>query len=187
MSREIKFRVWDATLKRLFYPKAPLYVTGSDWPHVAGRMDFKGVWPTTDAREETDLPSMLEQYTGLKDRDGREIYEGDILRTEGHYDIVYHEDKDPDEFENGWRHWQVVWFSGTIDVNAEEYADIRTGFAVQQIDTSGDKEYLESRPKGIAPTYEFTHYGGNGGVCTNECVVIGNIHENPELLKTTII
>lgn len=123
-----------------------------------------------------------DQFTGLQDKDGKDIYEGDLLKTDGHYDVIYSEDKDPVESHNGWRLWQVIWFSGTRDINGEEYADIHTGFAVKQVGTSGNPEHMSSGPEGIAPTYEFTHYGGNGGCCTDGCQIIGNIHQNPELL-----
>ena len=61
MSREIKFRAWDKTLK---------VMAG---PFVFGQM----VGPT-------DVFEFL-QYTGLKDKNGKEIYEGDVVRSFNDY------------------------------------------------------------------------------------------------------
>ena len=147
--REIKFRVWDATLKRLFYPKAPLYVTGSDWPHVAGRIDFKGVWPTTDVSydEEGWMPSVLEQYTGLKDREGKEIYEGDVIEH-----II------PDCCYGAGKKARGIVFGRPW------------AFGIEPINYHGDLTCMGDRMT----------YGGPDPI---RSVVIGNIHENPELLK----
>jgi uncharacterized phage protein (TIGR01671 family) len=57
--REIKFRVWSPKYKKF-------------WPLALGQeFNFK----------ETDT---VLQYTGLKDRNGREIYEGDIWKRDSY-------------------------------------------------------------------------------------------------------
>ncbi len=62
MSREIKFRVWDKTTG---YWSEGITLT----LHMSGRLI--NVPPSL----------VLQQYTGLKDKEGKEVYEGDIVRS----------------------------------------------------------------------------------------------------------
>ena len=125
--REIKFRCWIPSKKKMFEP------TSLEW--------YKDNCPT---RPEDfafhvaftyDDDFIFLQFTGLHDKNGKEIYEGDIVKAQdGNWEVFI------ENLENG-----VV--------------------------LSNDK-------KEEASTKFF-----DGDYCLAETEVIGNIHENPELLN----
>ena len=145
MSREIKFRVWDKVNERMlnietlglsFSPNGVLtsiYTYGPDFSND----------PEVIGHDEPDLDDVtIEQYTGLKDANGKEIYEGDILAW--HSSICR---------KHNWV--GVVLYRGA-------------GFAVQESDKSySSPEWLDCACRKDANIIE----------------VIGNIHENPDLLE----
>lgn len=115
--REIKFRVWSESEQRYIYGLSR-YLFGSDDNEKCTLyipQDFKAIF---------------EQYAGLKDKNGKEIYEGDILKFE---DSIF----------------EVGWFS----------KGARFGFCP-----------IKNCNIGM-------------GFSLNRTEVIGNIHENAELLK----
>ncbi len=129
--RELKFRAYghlsDGTYKMLHN----VSVRGNDGvPQLGG---------------ETVCDHELMQYTGLKDKNGKEIYEGDIVEHFGGYKwiakVVWHN--------TGW--YNLGW--------EEEYHDDDTG--------EHDPAHWQHH---ILSSYDTIR-------------VIGNIHENPELLN----
>lgn len=71
MNREIKFRVWNPDDNKMEYPLV-LAICND------GTLNFKPLIKCADGnRAYKDYPLM--QYIGLKDKNGNEIYEGDIL------------------------------------------------------------------------------------------------------------
>lgn len=112
--REIKFRIWDKERKEMINIGRIDIADGSCKPTIFGDI-FYDYWNDVE----------LMQYTGLKDKNGVEIYEGDIVETED-----YH---------------------------------------------LGDKLVVKGRKQVIADI----RFCGK----LIPCVVIGNIYENPELLK----
>lgn len=117
--RVIKFRVWDNRQRRYLKNQ---YV-GDEEP----RVDKDGIF------EPNALGRQLEQFTGLFDKNGKEIYEGDIL-----FDL-------DDNY-----HYAVEFIDGSFAIKVSNENPQYT-FLIDYIKTAS---------------------------------VVGNIHENPELLKT---
>lgn len=116
--REIKFRVWDGK-------KMESFLLDNDFDCITGWIG----------------ESPLMQYTGLKDKNGKEIYEGDIVEFKANYSV------NP----NGWMEGKVVITEYRLELHS------KNGFIY-----SADEE-----------TDEFPH----------NVEVLGNIHENPDLIK----
>lgn len=139
--RELKFRAWDKVEKKMLFDADPfaLHVSGSNEPLLA----------KTHKNEDC----IFEQYTGLKDKNGKEIYEGDIV--EASIDGAWATGKNSVSF------GKVKWKLEVI------YNDIRfmDVFKVIGSKNAPDRIY-----------YLFDKE-------LSELEVIGNIHENPELLE----
>ena len=125
--REIKFRAWDRELKR--------------WTNYSIDDDLLMFYDKHAECWETDQEGerfILCQYTGLKDNEDREIYEGDIVKA--------------------------ISFARWIGV--VEYSDENQAFIFNDL----DKKY-----RGYSTAFMNQFDDG--------FEILGNIYENPELLK----
>ena len=136
--REIKFRAWDKERKCFL-----------------NNIDFASdVNPTRDSDKTIQLRYRdafeLMQYTGLKDKNGKEINEGDILEID----------------EEGRKMFDAAGSDGS-------------GVAKRQIVSFKDGSWMTGRSP-----LDLYHENTYLWILLPSCEVIGNIYENPELLKS---
>lgn len=135
MSREIKFRAWEKNPEDDVAHFIYNVVVGENVSyHVLGNSGF--------VQKMNDDDFVIEQYTGLKDKNGKGIYEGDIFRNAV----------------NGGT-WYVYWNEKDVAF----WVDSGVGRC-----SLGDFDWDRSNRK--------------YGFIRKNCEVIGNIHENGELL-----
>jgi uncharacterized phage protein (TIGR01671 family) len=136
--REIKFRIWDKRLKEMDYSR--------DYPLLS---DFFG-----ETVSEEDQIYM--QYTGLKDKNSKEIYEGDILECE-----FYKGAKVLGEVK-----WDNIYEEQENVFNGKSSSLMAPSFTIWSLPKDVGLRAISMFPQ-----------------CRNNIKVIGNIHENPELLN----
>lgn len=138
--RELKFRVWDKRYNHFTKPETYDYLcyaikSDGELLHVA----IKDICRKAEQEE-----LLIQQFTGLKDKNGREIYEGDLVNF---YIPGQAHGPEREDFKN-----EEVWW----DIDS-------AGFVF-------GKSYYDGW-HGLHP-YEI-----------KDIEIVGNIFENPELIK----
>ena len=123
MSREIKFRAWNTRRKEMEMID-DLYWFEENQCHHNGDKDF-----------------VIQQYTGLKDKNGKEIYEGDIL---GYFDAIVNNDKERTEIKwakaysgEQWCEFKIQDYNGK-DVKSDEPNDYYGGVSSEYKEVIGN-------------------------------------------------
>jgi uncharacterized phage protein (TIGR01671 family) len=142
MSREIKFRAWDSEAKEMRWIVSDIHwalhgITHCTWVD-GGTLDSYRIVNDGDCVGGRDR-FILMQFTGLVDKDGKEIYEGDIITIDSEFDKKHYKG-------NVYWNWKLGMFR------------------MKSFDRESFFGVLLTQP----------HY---------EAKVIGNIFQNPELLK----
>jgi uncharacterized phage protein (TIGR01671 family) len=97
--REIKFRVWDKVGKKMMYPQ-DYEVIHSSFEAIEWNWNYEQFDSGLNLPEQGEIM----QYTGIKDINGKEIYEGDILEN------IETKDHGPVDFCYGSFHWSMSPF-----------------------------------------------------------------------------
>lgn len=99
--RELKFRAWDKLQNKFLYPWPDGFtVLGETTCFDLIGQQLKEFTPKLTTIERLG-DVIITQYTGLKDRTGKEIYEGDIIRYKTNTDIA------KDKFFNAYVYFSV--------------------------------------------------------------------------------
>jgi uncharacterized phage protein (TIGR01671 family) len=144
--REIKFRAWSKTDIELKLPLKFVWTINEDEGEVAFAFvmekDHECTYPPIVVFGDSNN-WIIEQYTGLQDKNGKEIYEGDIVKDR--FDRI---------MQVKWWNYRLCWVA--ISETNFHHADL---FDWCEKDENYDRTDVA------------------------RVQVIGNIHENPELLN----
>lgn len=140
MSREIKFRAWDKFCNKIFRVQAIEFID-----KIEGHTGVNCYTDLDNSNNDHWISSenlSLMQYTGLKDKNNKDIYVRDILSDKWKVEVYQNNE-------------------GTYMIRFHNTPAINKPMSLLN--------YLKKRER--------------AGTSDRDCVVIGNIYENPELFK----
>lgn len=149
---EIKFRAWDKNHKEM------IYISDFYWFEEEGVHDCDGMGHYTNYE--------LMPFSGIHDKNGKEIYKGDIVLTQERYDRPYSKNR------KSKRHTGVV-----------EYK-VRGGNGFYDSESGKWDKHKEYGAEWVVEVKDYGKFVHGSWGDFYDCKVIGNIYENPELLET---
>lgn len=150
MSRVIKFRAWDTDANQYVdCSNHSISQIGNNYAGLGNRFNYQ-------------------QFTGLTDKNGKEIYEGDIIQ------FVQ---------ENRYRSWNKAGECKTLDTTKPEI-DIR----IEKVEFRDGSFRIGYSCRDLSRLPDFTDVGENYRGCWRDRYynfeIIGNIYEHPHLLNS---
>ncbi|MDK0595790.1 YopX family protein [Clostridium perfringens] len=135
MSREVKFRIWDKTSNRMLYQDDFERVELDTKNKMVSLVRSETIESSYVLDYEDGIEAEIMQYTGLKDKNGKKVYEDDII----------------------------------------QYSHKAVGMILRKVRMKYGMWGIEGIVKGTQIPF--------ANILESEYEVIGNIHENPELLE----
>jgi uncharacterized phage protein (TIGR01671 family) len=156
--KEIKFRFWDNSLKRFDYITFDNVLT---YKQTLTKHLIEGNKP--------------EQFTGLKDKNGKEIYEGDVIQFDFGVDS-----------NQGVINAPVVFSNGMYCYDQDNSKQVKVGSRWNQQHNFIESRWWRGHDSNSYPlSYGFYGYGDLREYANRSSIieVIGNIHQDKELLN----
>lgn len=133
MTRTIRFRAWDKWNKNFYTGHIHSYMLTLKGDLVASIPGDDGELEGWEADKKATERFVLMQYTGLKDKNGKEIYEGDVVTifgNETNTGVVEYKTQNEEKYPvNGWilnsyGEWLTIWPDCEVIGNIYENPDL---------------------------------------------------------------